>query len=60
MPQDYRGNVLLLLFDILSCQGIDSATMLETARAKKLFGEQEGKVKVAFVTLDSSRDTRWP
>jgi protein SCO1 len=54
---DYRGKVVVLFFGYTHCPDVCPTTLAELARARKLLGDDAGRVQVLFVTLDPERDT---
>lgn len=55
--KDFRGSAVLLFFGYTHCPDICPTTMSRFAAVKRLLGEDGGRLKVVFVTLDPERDT---
>ncbi|RLV58784.1 SCO family protein [Parashewanella curva] len=55
---DFRGKVVLMFFGYTNCADICPTTMAHVAQmVKKLSPEQQAKVQVLFVSIDSEYDT---
>ncbi|MGF6378661.1 protein SCO1/2 [Paraburkholderia atlantica] len=55
--EDFRGNVVLLLFGYTRCPDVCPATLARAAQTKRLLGDQGNRLKVIFITVDPERDT---
>jgi protein SCO1/2 len=54
---DYRGKVTMLYFGYTFCPDICPTTLANVAEVLKALGDDAGKVRVLFVTVDPNRDT---
>jgi protein SCO1/2 len=54
---DYRGKVTMLYFGYTFCPDICPTTLSNVAQILKGLGDEAGKVRVLFVTVDPDRDT---
>jgi protein SCO1/2 len=54
---DYRGKVTMLYFGYTFCPDICPTTLANVAQVLKGLGDDAGKVRVLFVTVDPNRDT---
>ena len=54
---DYRGKVVVLFFGYTHCPDVCPATLAQLAQARRMLGQDAGRVQVLFVTLDPQRDT---
>jgi protein SCO1/2 len=55
--EDFRGNVVLLLFGYTHCPDVCPTTLARAAQIKQLLGDQGKKLEVVFVSVDPERDT---
>jgi protein SCO1 len=55
--EDFRGNVVLLLFGYTQCPDVCPTTLARAAQIKRLLGDQGNRLKVVFVSVDPERDT---
>ena len=55
--EDFRGNVVLLLFGYTRCPDVCPTTLARAAQIKRLLGDQGKAPKVVFISVDPGRDT---
>jgi protein SCO1 len=55
--QDFRGNVVLLLFGYTRCPDVCPTTLARAAQIKRLLGDQGNRLKVVFISVDPEQDT---
>jgi protein SCO1 len=55
--EDFRGNVVLLLFGYTRCPDVCPTTLARAAEIKRRLGDQGNRLKVVFVSVDPERDT---
>ena len=54
---DFRGKAVMLFFGFTHCPDVCPTALATLARARRLLGEDAGKVQGLFVTVDPKRDT---
>ncbi len=54
---DQRGQVLLLFFGYTTCPDICPTAMADFNKVRKLLGDDAGRVRFTFVSVDPERDT---
>jgi protein SCO1/2 len=52
-----RGRVVLLFFGYTLCPDVCPATLVELVQLRARLGEDAGRVRIVFVTVDPERDT---
>jgi protein SCO1/2 len=55
---EQRGSVVLIFFGYTNCPDVCPVTLSEYKRIKENLGEQAGRVRFVFITVDPERDTR--
>ncbi|WP_246391866.1 SCO family protein [Paraburkholderia youngii] len=55
--EDFRGNVVLLLFGYTRCPDVCPTTLARAAQIKRSLGDQGKGPKVLFISIDPERDT---
>ena len=55
---DLRGRAVLLFFGYTHCPDVCPSTLFTMAQARKLLGEDAGRLQGVFITVDPERDTR--
>jgi protein SCO1 len=54
---DFKGKVVAVFFGFTHCPDICPTTLAELNSAVKKLGNEEGKTRVVFITVDPERDT---
>ncbi len=54
---EQRGDVVLIFFGYTNCPDVCPVTLSEYKRIKEELGEQAGRVRFVFITVDPERDT---
>ena len=55
--EDFRGNVVLVLFGYTQCPDVCPTSLARAAQIKRLLGDQGHRLKVVFISVDPARDT---
>lgn len=55
--EDFRGNVVLLLFGYTRCPDVCPTSLARAAQIKSLLRDRGNRLKVIFISVDPERDT---